>query len=83
MGKLEPRLRGPVMRLRVAVAMMVAALASVSPAATPTVKAGVEAWQRGDHQAATAIWRDLAPKTDDIAIEGTAFLKKSWAALNN
>jgi len=32
--------------------------------------------------AATAIWRDLAPRTDDIAFEGTAFLKRSWAALN-
>ena len=28
--------------------------------------------------AATAIWRDLAPSADDIAIEGTAFLRKMW-----
>ena len=31
--------------------------------------------------AATAIWRDLAPTTDDIAFEGTKFLKRQWAAL--
>jgi D-psicose/D-tagatose/L-ribulose 3-epimerase len=31
--------------------------------------------------AATAIWRDLAPHPDDIAIQGTAFLKKLWAAV--
>lgn len=31
--------------------------------------------------AATAIWRDLAPSTDDIAFQGTAFLKKAWAAV--
>lgn len=63
------------MRLRVAVAMAAAALASPSPAATPTVKAGVEAWQRGDHQAATAIWRNLAEKGDaDAAFNlGQAF----------
>ena len=63
------------MRLRVAVAIMVAALASASPAAAPTVKAGVEAWQRGDHQAATAIWRNLAEKGDaDAAFNlGQAF----------
>lgn len=30
--------------------------------------------------AATAIWRDLAPKTDDIAFAGTANLKQAWAA---
>jgi D-psicose/D-tagatose/L-ribulose 3-epimerase len=31
--------------------------------------------------AATAIWRDLAPHPDDIAVHGTAFLKKLWAAV--
>ena len=31
--------------------------------------------------AATAIWRDLAPSQDDIAFRGTAFLKKTWAAM--
>jgi D-psicose/D-tagatose/L-ribulose 3-epimerase len=30
--------------------------------------------------AATAIWRDLAPRTDDIAFTGTANLKQAWAA---
>lgn len=30
--------------------------------------------------AATAIWRDLAPAMDDIAFEGTKFLKQQWAA---
>jgi D-psicose/D-tagatose/L-ribulose 3-epimerase len=31
--------------------------------------------------AATAIWRDLAPHPDDIAVQGIAFLKKLWAAV--
>ena len=31
--------------------------------------------------AATAIWRDLAPSLDDIAFEGTKFLREQWAAL--
>ena len=31
--------------------------------------------------AATAIWRDLAPALDDIAFEGTRFLRKQWAVL--
>jgi D-psicose/D-tagatose/L-ribulose 3-epimerase len=30
--------------------------------------------------AATAIWRDLAPKMDDIAFVGTANLRQGWAA---
>ncbi len=33
-----------------------------------------------DLAAATAIWRDLAPSLDDIAFQGTAFLKKMAAA---
>ena len=49
------------MRIRIALAMMAAALASASPAA-PTVKAGVDAWQRGEHAEAAAIWRNLAEK---------------------
>lgn len=63
------------MRLRIAAAIMAGALASAGHAATPTVKAGVEAWQRGDHQAATAIWRNLAEKGDaDAAFNlGQAF----------
>ena len=52
------------MRLRIAVALSVAALAAPGAAATPTVKAGVEAWQRGDHAGAVAIWRNLAAKGD-------------------
>lgn len=31
--------------------------------------------------AATAIWRDLAPSTDDIATKGTRFLRGLWATL--
>ncbi len=31
--------------------------------------------------AATAIWRDLAPSTDDIAVKGTKFLRRLWEAL--
>jgi D-psicose/D-tagatose/L-ribulose 3-epimerase len=31
--------------------------------------------------AATAIWRDLAPSQNEIAFQGTAFLKKTWAAM--
>ena len=31
--------------------------------------------------AATAIWRDLAPTTDDIAVRGVAFLKGLWSAM--
>ena len=38
--------------------------ASAAQVAATTVKAGVEAWQRGDHAAATAIWRKLADKGD-------------------
>lgn len=64
------------MRLRIAVAIMTAAMpAAVATAAAPTVKAGVEAWQRGDHAQATAIWRNLAEKGDaDAAFNlGQAF----------
>ena len=31
--------------------------------------------------AATAIWRDLAPSNDDIAVRGTQFLRAVWATL--
>jgi TPR repeat protein len=48
------------MRLRIALACLLAALAATAPAQGPTVKAGVEAWQRGDHAGAVAIWRSLA-----------------------
>lgn len=63
------------MRLRITVAILLAALATPAATATPTVKAGVEAWQRGDHAQATAIWRNLAEKGDaDAAFNlGQAF----------
>lgn len=63
------------MRLRIAAAILAAALASAGAAAAPTVRAGVEAWQRGDHAQATAIWRNLAEKGDaDAAFNlGQAF----------
>lgn len=51
------------------------ALAAPAVAATLTVKAGVEAWQKGDHAGAVAIWRNLAEKGDaDAAFNlGQAF----------
>ena len=50
-------------------------LAAPATAAAPTVKAGVEAWQNGDHAGAVAIWRNLAEKGDaDAAFNlGQAF----------
>ena len=39
-------------------------LAVPAIAAPPSVKDGVEAWQKGDHAAAVAIWRNLAQKGD-------------------
>jgi uncharacterized protein len=50
--------------------MLLAALVVASPAfaADSTVKAGVEAWQRGDHAAAVAIWQPLAGKNDADAL---------------
>jgi len=52
------------MRLRIAMACAFAALACPAQAQAPSVKSGVEAWQRGDHAAAVAIWRNLAAKGD-------------------
>ena len=40
------------------------ALAVPALAATPNVKSGVEAWQKGNHAGAVAIWRNLAEKGD-------------------
>src|SRR5580765_989063 len=34
------------------------------PAAAQTVRAGIEAWQKGDMAGAVAIWRPLAEKGD-------------------
>lgn len=50
--------------------MLLAAICLASPAiaADPTVKAGVEAWQRGEHAAAVAIWQPLAGKNDADAL---------------
>ena len=56
------------MRFRFALAAaLAAAMAPAAGAQAPTVKAGVEAWQRGDHAGATAIWRNLAEKGDSDA----------------
>jgi TPR repeat protein len=63
------------MRFSLIIAVTSAFLASASAAAAPTVKAGVEAWQKGDHAGAVAIWRNLADKGDaDAAFNlGQAF----------
>ncbi len=64
------------MRLRTAILAIAALLAPTGGhAQAPRVKAGVEAWQRGDHAEATAIWRNLAEKGDaDAAFNlGQAF----------
>jgi hypothetical protein len=41
-----------------------AALAASAPAAAQSVKAGIQAWQRGDYPAAVRIWRPLADAGD-------------------
>ena len=63
------------MALRTILLAGAVALAAPAIAATPTVKAGVEAWQNGDHVGAVAIWRNLAEKGDaDAAFNlGQAF----------
>jgi len=50
------------MRLRIVIAGVAIALGSSASAQAPTVKSGIEAWQRGDHASAVAIWRNLAEK---------------------
>lgn len=52
------------MMLRTLLLACCVGLAAPAPAAAPTVKAGVEAWQNGDHAGAVAIWRNLAEKGD-------------------
>ena len=47
---------------RLLLGLMIASLAA--PAAGQSVRAGIEAWQKGDTTAATAIWRPLADKGD-------------------
>jgi cell division septation protein DedD len=44
--------------------VLLLALAGAPPLEAQTVKAGIEAWQRGDPQEAVAIWRPLAEKGD-------------------
>jgi hypothetical protein len=43
---------------------LIAAMASPALAQAQSVKAGIEAWQKGDYDAAVAIWRPLAEKGD-------------------
>ena len=52
------------MKLRTILLACCVGLAPPATAASPSVKAGVEAWQKGDHAAAVAIWRNLAEKGD-------------------
>jgi TPR repeat protein len=52
------------MKLRTFLLACCVGIAAPALAASPTVKAGVEAWQKGDHAAAVAIWRNLAQKGD-------------------
>jgi TPR repeat protein len=52
------------MRLSTILLACCVGLAAPAIAAPPTVKDGVEAWQKGDHAAAVAIWRNLAQKGD-------------------
>ena len=63
------------MRLRFFTILLGAVMASAASAQPPTVKTGIEAWQRGEHAEATAIWRNLAEKGDaDAAFNlGQAF----------
>lgn len=64
------------MRQGTAILVIAALLAPAGAAAqSPTVKAGIEAWQRGEHAEAAAIWRNLAEKGDaDAAFNlGQAF----------
>ncbi len=35
-----------------------------APATAQSVSAGIEAWQKGEHQAAVAVWAPLAAKGD-------------------
>ena len=56
------------MRRAVILGLMAAALAGTpSVAAAATVRAGIEAWQKGDSARAVSIWRALADKGDQDA----------------
>ena len=48
-------------------ALIGASLAWAAPASAQSVKAGIEAWQRGDYAGAVAIWRPLAEAGDPDA----------------
>jgi uncharacterized protein len=48
-------------------ALICASLALAAPAAAQNVKAGIDAWQRGDYASAVAIWRPLAEAGDPDA----------------
>ena len=48
-------------------ALICASLAWAAPAAAQNVKAGIDAWQRGDYVSAVAIWRPLAEAGDPDA----------------
>ena len=50
--------------MRIAFLGAVAALVLVAPASAFGVRAGVEAWQKGNHAAAVAAWKPLAAKGD-------------------
>ena len=53
--------------MRPSVCMKIVALASIflaAPASAQSVKAGIDAWQRGDYVSAVAIWRPLAEAGD-------------------
>jgi uncharacterized protein len=54
------------MRAQILIAAVLAALAT-TPAHAQSVKAGIEAWQRGEHSQAVAIWRSLAEAGDSDA----------------
>lgn len=43
---------------------MAAAMIAAAPSHAYGVRSGIEAWQKGDHSAAVAIWRPLAAKGD-------------------
>ena len=52
-----------------------------APASAQSVKAGIDAWQRGDYVGAVAIWRPLAPTQDELATSGLAYLRGVTATL--
>ena len=61
------------------------ALLLAVPASAQTVRAGIEAWQKGDHAAAVAVWTPLAAKGDaDAAFNlGQAYRLGKGVALDH